>query len=71
MDTEQRDEILRKFEHGGVDVLVSCDLISEGFDLPTVEVAILLRPTKSLSLYLQQVGRAIRIAPEKSRTVVL
>jgi superfamily II DNA or RNA helicase len=71
MDTEQRDEILRKFEHGGVDVLVSCDLISEGFDLPAVEVAILLRPTKSLSLYLQQVGRAIRIAPGKIRTVVL
>lgn len=45
---------------GSVQVLTSCDLISEGFDAPAVTAAILLRPTKSLVVYLQQVGRALR-----------
>lgn len=71
MNTAQRDGVLADFERGTIDVLTSCDLISEGFDLPAVEVAILLRPTKSLGLYLQQVGRAIRIAEAKTRTLVL
>jgi superfamily II DNA or RNA helicase len=52
-DTE-RDKVLKDFESGEIQVLTSCDLVSEGFDLPAVEVAILLRPTQSLSLYLQQ-----------------
>jgi len=71
MDDSIRDRILRDFERGDIDVLTSCDLISEGFDLPAIEVAILLRPTESLSLYLQQVGRAIRPAPGKTKTIVL
>lgn len=45
---------------GSIQVLTSCDLISEGFDAPGVVAAILLRPTKSLAVYLQQVGRALR-----------
>lgn len=45
---------------GTIQVLTSCDLISEGFDAPGVVAAILLRPTKSLAVYLQQVGRALR-----------
>ena len=45
---------------GSVQVLASCDLISEGFDAPALTAAILLRPTKSLAVYLQQVGRALR-----------
>lgn len=45
---------------GSIQVLASCDLISEGFDVPSLTAAILLRPTKSLAVYLQQVGRALR-----------
>lgn len=71
MKEEERDDVLRKFESGEVQVLTSCDLVSEGFDLPAVEVAIMLRPTKSLSLYLQQAGRAIRISPGKEKTIIL
>lgn len=52
-------------------VLTSCDLISEGFDCPNVEAALLLRPTQSEGLYIQQVGRALRPAPGKSRAVIL
>jgi DNA repair protein RadD len=45
---------------GRINVITSCDLISEGFDAPGVVAAILLRPTKSLIVYMQQVGRALR-----------
>ena len=71
MDDTERDGVLAKFERGDIQILTSCDLVSEGFDLPAVEVAILLRPTKSLGLYLQQCGRAIRPHPDKERTIVL
>lgn len=71
MDDRERDSVLDKFERGEIQILTSCDLISEGFDLPAIEVAILLRPTKSLSMYLQQVGRAIRPSPGKDKTIVL
>lgn len=47
------------------------DLVSEGFDVPCVETAILLRHTQSLGLYLQQVGRALRPYPGKTRAVIL
>ena len=56
---------------GEVEVLTSCMLISEGTDIPSVGGAILLRPTASLSLYLQMVGRALRPAPGKVGAVIL
>lgn len=71
MDDAERDGILKAFEEDRVQILTSCDLVSEGFDLPSVEVAILLRPTKSLGLFLQQCGRAIRPHPDKERTIIL
>jgi DNA repair protein RadD len=56
---------------GRLHVLTSCDIISEGTDIPVVGTAILLRPTQSLSLYLQQVGRALRLYPGKASAVIL
>jgi len=70
-DDALRAERIAAFRAGRVQVLTSCDLISEGFDLPSIECAILLRPTESLGLYMQQVGRAIRPAEGKDRTVIL
>lgn len=71
MEDFERDAALMRFQRGQTKVLTSCDLISEGFDMPGIEVAILLRPTMSLGLYMQQVGRAIRPMPGKTRTLVL
>lgn len=71
MDKAKRRTVLHKFRTGEIKVLTSADLISEGFDLPLIETAILLRPTKSLGLYLQQVGRALRPAPGKERALIL
>lgn len=56
---------------GALHVLTSCDIISEGTDIPVVGAALLLRPTQSLGLYLQQVGRALRPYPGKDRAVIL
>lgn len=71
MRTDKRVGILARFERGETKVLTSCDLISEGFDLPALEAAILLRPTKSIVVYLQQVGRALRPAPDKANAIIL
>ena len=71
MDRTTRADIIRKFTNGDISVLTSCDLVSEGFDVPAIEVGISLRPTQSLGLWLQQVGRCLRVATGKSSAVVL
>jgi len=71
MERLLRSQVLASFTSGDILVLTSCDLISEGFDVPAIEAAILLRPTQSLGLYLQQVGRALRIFPGKSEAIIL
>jgi len=67
----ERDAAIAGLATGAVQVLCSCDLISEGLDVPAVGAVILLRPTKSLGLYLQQVGRGLRPAPGKTHLIVL
>jgi len=69
--TAERDAAIAGLATGAVQVLCSCDLISEGLDVPAVGAVILLRPTKSVGLYLQQVGRGLRPAPGKSALIVL
>ena len=71
MDKATRDDLIASLGDGRLHVLCSCDLISEGLDIPVVEAAILLRPTKSLGLYMQQVGRCLRPAPGKKRAIIL
>jgi DNA repair protein RadD len=70
-DPVLRDRIVADFAANRVQVLVSVDVISEGFDVPAASCAILLRPTASLGLYLQQVGRVLRPAPGKQHAIVL
>jgi DNA repair protein RadD len=52
-------------------VVCNCGIISEGLNVPVVGGIIMLRPTKSLALYLQQIGRALRPAPGKTHAVIL
>lgn len=68
---ERREQMIEQLGTGQIDVLCSCDIISEGTDIPTIEVAILLRRTQSVGLYLQQVGRALRVAQEKQQAYIL
>lgn len=71
MDDGERGRALNGLATGEVEVVTSCDLISEGTDIPAIACAGLLRPTQSLGLYLQQVGRALRPAPGKDRAIIL
>ena len=71
MDDGQRKSLITALGRGNLDVLCSCEIISEGTDIPVVAAAILLRPTQSLSLYLQQVGRALRPYPGKKSAIIL
>lgn len=68
---EIRNQVVKDFRDGKIQVLTSCDLISEGFDLPSIEVAIMLRPTQSLALWIQQSGRALRPHPGKNYAIIL
>lgn len=55
-----RDAVLQRFASGALQVLISVDLVSEGFDVPACDCVLLARPTDSLVVFLQQVGRALR-----------
>lgn len=68
---KERERILRQFRDGQIKVLSNVDIVSEGFDVPDCEAVQLARPTKSLALYLQQVGRCMRPAADKEEGVVL
>lgn len=71
MSHEERDREFSAFERGEVLVLTNVDLVGEGVDVPAIECVILLRPTKSLTHYLQSVGRALRKFPGKSEAIIL
>lgn len=70
-DDGYRRQILRQFAARQLDQIVAVDIISEGFDLPAIEVASMARPTNSLALYMQQFGRALRILPGKDKAIIL
>jgi len=67
----ERQQILEDLASGAVTVVSNVAVLTEGWDCPTVEVVTLARPTKSLSMYLQMVGRGVRSAPGKEAAWVL
>lgn len=69
-DKKERDRIIADFRAGKIQVLCNVDLISEGFDVPDCGAAILLRPTKSLTLYIQQAMRCMRYKPGKTAVII-
>ena len=66
--SKQRKILYDMFNKGEILVLTSVDVISIGFDEPSVEVGLGLRPTQSEALFLQQVGRILRISPKTGKT---
>lgn len=68
---EERLQIQEDYRCNRIDVLVNVDIFSEGYDCPEVEFIQLARPTLSLSKYLQQVGRGMRISEGKSQVLML
>jgi len=69
MKVDDRDKAIKGLGNGKIQILTSVDVISEGTDVPDVSAAILLRPTKSEGLYLQQVGRVLR--PKEGKTAII
>ncbi|MFM7424171.1 MAG: DEAD/DEAH box helicase [Elainella sp.] len=65
---KERHQLYRDLGAGWLLVLTSCNVISIGFDEPSVEVGLLLRPTQSRALHYQQIGRLLRISPSTGKT---
>jgi superfamily II DNA or RNA helicase/HKD family nuclease len=68
---EERGRAPRRLESREVNVLFTCDLYNEGVDLPFVDTLLFLRPTSSPSLFLQQLGRGLRLHEGKETCLVL
>jgi superfamily II DNA or RNA helicase/HKD family nuclease len=67
----ERQSALRELAAGRLQVIFSVDLFNEGVDVPTVDTILMLRPTESPTLFLQQLGRGLRKAPAKDACTVL
>lgn len=70
-ESEDRAEILEAFERGEYNVLCNSMLLTEGWDCPSVDCVVVLRPTKVRSLYSQMVGRGTRLYPGKEHLLLL
>lgn len=70
-DSKDREKILEKFDKGEYNVLCNSMLLTEGWDCPTVDCVVMLRPTKIRGLYSQCVGRGTRLAPGKDYLLLL
>jgi DNA repair protein RadD len=66
-----REAIFKRFSNGETQVLTNCTLASIGFDLPDLNCVVFARPTKSLGLYIQMLGRGLRPAAGKTDCLVL
>jgi len=67
----ERDRVLREFKAGRIRCLTNANVLTTGFDAPGVDLVVLLRPTKSISLYVQMLGRGTRLANGKDDCLVL
>lgn len=69
--SHERQQTLRDYAAGRIKVISNVRLFTEGFDCPTIGCVMLARPTKSLALYLQMVGRGLRPEPSKEHLIIL
>ena len=70
-DEATREEVIARLETGQTRVLVNCFLMAYGVDVPAVECIVLARPTRSLPMYLQMVGRGMRPAQDKDHFLLI
>ncbi len=70
-ESDMRGQILSDFDTGKFNVLCNSMLLTEGWDCPSVDCVVVLRPTKVRSLYAQMVGRGTRLSPETEKTELL
>lgn len=68
---EERIKLFNQLASGEIKVLTNCNIASTGVDIPEVECVLSARPTKSRVLWIQQVGRALRLAPNKNEAIII
>jgi superfamily II DNA or RNA helicase len=71
MDARERDRVMVAFRRGLLDVVTTRDLFNEGVDVPDVDMIAFMRVTHSRRIFVQQLGRGLRVSPNKSKVVVL
>lgn len=71
MEPYQRNRLLCDFHDGAVDVLCAVDILNEGVDVPDVNIVVFQRVTHSRRIFVQQLGRGLRLAEGKSKVIVL
>lgn len=69
--TDERDELMQQFRDGDLQIMVNVGVATEGLDVPNVGAVVLARPTKSVSLHMQMIGRGLRPAEGKDCTLIL
>ena len=71
MDIEERRDILHRFSQGEIRVVANCQVLTEGYDEPSVDCVMIARPTRSRVMYTQMIGRGTRLYPGKTDLLVL
>jgi superfamily II DNA or RNA helicase len=71
LSPRERDQLMTAFKRGNLDILTTVDLFNEGVDVPSVDLIVFMRATHSRRIFVQQVGRGLRIAPNKDKVVIL
>ena len=71
MKAVDREQALADFDTGNIRYLINVNCLTEGFDSPMIDCVVLARPTMSTALYVQQVGRALRLHADKKDALVL
>jgi superfamily II DNA or RNA helicase len=70
-DEEAREQVIERLESGQTQIVINCFLLAYGIDVPAVECVILARPTRSLTMYLQMVGRGLRTSAGKTHCILI
>ena len=70
-NTQNRQELIKKFTNREIPCLVNCMIFTEGTDMPLVETVMIARPTSNSSLYTQMVGRGLRLYPGKEKLTLI
>ena len=70
-DHAERERVLNEFNNGDMKIICNCMVLTEGFDCPPAEVCVLARPTKSLGMYIQMVGRVLRPYEGKTHATII
>ena len=71
MDKEERDSTVLRFRNGEIQLAFVRDIFNEGVDFPDIETLLFLRPTESKTIFIQQLGRGLRLSPRKEAVTIL